>query len=96
MSETSFAREYMCDFSAAGDDQLISLSDVEAASKRVLTERDVSYAPKIIGVDPARFGDDRSVIFKRQGLQALNPSVYRGIDNMDLAARVASLIQEWE
>ncbi|NDF13529.1 MAG: terminase, partial [Proteobacteria bacterium] len=96
MSETSFAREYMCDFSAAGDDQLISLSDVEAAANRVMTERDVSYAPKIIGVDPARFGDDRSVIFKRQGLQAFSPAVYRGIDNMDLASRVAALIQEWE
>lgn len=96
MSETSFAREYLCDFSAAGDDQLISLSDVEAASKRVMTDREISYAPRVIGVDPARFGDDRSVIFKRQGLQAFTPAVYRGIDNMDLAARVAAMIQEWE
>ena len=27
MSETSFAREYLCDFSAQGDDQLIALAD---------------------------------------------------------------------
>lgn len=96
MSETSFAREYMCDFSAAGDDQLISLSDVESAAKKQLTERDVSYAPRILGVDPARFGDDRSVIFPRQGLQAFNPQVFRGMDNMDLAARVAAKIEEWK
>jgi hypothetical protein len=88
MSETSFSREYLCDFSAAGDDQLISLSDVEEASKRTIDD-DVSYAPKIMGVDPARFGDDRSVIYIRQGLSSTNPVVLRGVDNMGLADRVA-------
>lgn len=96
MAESSFAREYLCDFSAAGDDQLISLSDVEAACNRVLKPDQISFAAKVIGIDPARFGDDRSVIFKRQGLQAFDPLVFRGIDNMDLAARVAAVIEEWK
>lgn len=96
MSETSFAREYLCDFSAAGDDQLISLSDVEDASQRVYKPTDMDYAPKILGVDPARFGDDRSVIFPRQGLQAFEPLIYRGIDNMELASRVAAKIDSWQ
>jgi hypothetical protein len=93
MAETSFAREYLCDFSAAGDDQLISLSDVEEAARKVYTDKDVEHAPVIIGVDPARFGDDRSVIFRRKGLQAFNPLVYRGLDNMELAGRVAAAIK---
>lgn len=96
MPETAFAREYLCDFNAAGDDQLISLSDVEMASKRVYTDKDVLDAPKILGVDPARFGDDRSVVVKRQGLQAYTPYVYRGVDNMELAARVVAIIEQWE
>lgn len=96
MSDTSFAREYLCDFSAAGDDQLISLSDVEMASRRQYTEKDVEGAGIILGVDPARFGDDRSVVFMRQGLQAFDPWVYRGIDNMELAARVASIMDEYQ
>jgi hypothetical protein len=50
----------------------------------------------VLGVDPARFGDDRSVIFKRQGMQAFDPMTYRGIDNMELAARVAAVIEAWE
>lgn len=95
MSETSFAREYLCDFSAAGDDQLISLTDAEHGATRVYTTKDVEGAPKVLGVDPARFGDDRSVIMKRQGLQAFDPIVYRGIDNMELAARVAAHIEAW-
>ena len=96
MSETSFAREYLCDFDAAGDDQLISLADAEEASRKVYTAGDTSHAPRIIGIDPARFGDDRSVIFKRQGLQAYDPLVYRGLDNMELAARVANVIEQWQ
>lgn len=96
MAEPVFAREMLCDFSAAGDNQLISLSDVEAATQRPLTSVDYMHAPKVLGVDPARFGDDRSVIVKRQGLKCFDPLVFRGIDNMALADRVASVIVDWE
>lgn len=96
MNETSFAREYLCDFSAAGDDQLISLADAQQAANRVYVARDIDYAPRILGVDPARFGDDRSVIMPRQGLQCFPPLVFRGIDNMQLAARVADKIDTWQ
>ena len=96
MSENAYAREYLCDFSAAGDDQLISLTDVEQAARRVLTDADIEGMPRILGVDPARFGDDRSVIVSRQGLQVFAPQVFRGVDNMDLAARVAARMVEWQ
>lgn len=96
MSEQSFAREYLCDFSAAGDDQLLSLTDAETAAHRVYRVGEFDYAPRILGVDPARFGGDRSVIFPRQGLQAHMPLIYRGIDNMALAGRVAAKIDEWQ
>ena len=94
MSETSFAREYLCDFAAQGDDQLIALADTEDAAKRTYQSDHVKMSPVILGIDPARFGDDRSVVFRRQGKQGYKPIVYRGIDNMDLAARVANLIEE--
>jgi len=96
MSETSFAREMLCDFSAAGVDQLISLADLENAARRTFRPGEMDYAPRIVGVDPARFGDDRSVIFRRQGLQAFTPDVYRGLDNMELAAKVAHVIDAWQ
>lgn len=96
MNETSFAREYLCDFAAAGDDQLISLADVEDAAQRQIPWAEQELAAKILGVDPARFGDDRSVILKRTGQQAHDPVVYQGIDNMQLAARVASVIEDWK
>lgn len=94
MSDTAWRREYLCDFSAAGDDQLLSLTDVEQAAGRVYTERDVLGAPLIFGVDPARFGDDRSVLVMRRGMQAFDPVIWRGLNNMEVAARVADYIDK--
>lgn len=96
ISETSFAREYLCDFAAAGDDQLISLQLAEDASTRKLTLSDYGFAPIVVGVDPARFGDDRSAIVIRQGLLMYPPQVYRGLDNIELADKVAAVINQYK
>ena len=96
MGPMAFAREFLCDFTASGDDQLISLADVETAAKRVYVEGDIGRAPRVLGVDPARFGDDRSVIVKRQGLQMFDAIVMQEVDNMQLAARVAGEIDVWK
>ena len=79
---------------AAGDDQLISLSDAELAATREYTDKDIEGSPRIIGVDPARFGDDRSVIVLRQGLRMEKPMIHHGVDNMQLAGIVANLIED--
>ncbi len=96
MSELSWRREYLCDFSAAGDEQLISLADVEEATRRHLRRDQYDFAPVILGVDPARFGDDRSVISVRQGLLARDFRVYTKIDNMALAAYVGQAIADFQ
>ncbi len=46
-----------------------------------------------IGVDVARFGDDRSVIFVRKGIDARSrpPLVMRGVDTMTLSGRVVEV-----
>lgn len=76
-------------FPQASSRQFISSGDVANA---VGTEP-VSHLtdPIIVGVDVARFGDDRSVIFVRQGRDArtIGFQTFRGIDTMELAARVA-------
>jgi len=77
-----------------GDNQLIGLSEAVDASNRVYRESDISHAPIVLGVDVARYGGDRSVIFRRQGLIAFNPIIFNQIDNMTLAGRVAKEIEE--
>jgi hypothetical protein len=92
MSEAQFRQEFLCDFSASQDNVLITIDLVSEACQRVVTESDVAGLPKILGVDVARYGDDRSVIIRRQGLVAFAPIVQQGVDNMTLAAKVAAEI----
>lgn len=98
MSPRTFAREMLCDFESLSDDQLISLSLATEATKRSYNPNDplITSSPMIFGVDPARFGDDRSVLMRRQGLVCYPPDVWRGIDNMELAARVANQINRYQ
>ena len=90
-SENAFAREFLCDFHAQSNEQLISLALATAASQRTLKPDDpvILSAPVVIGVDPARYGDDRSVIVRRQGLVCFPPLVFQGVDTMFLASRTA-------
>jgi hypothetical protein len=89
MSEKAFAREFLCDFEAGAEDQLISFADVQLASQRVATLEMAFGAPVILGVDPARFGDDRTVIVRRQGVVAYPPIIINDADNMEVASAVA-------
>lgn len=95
VDENIFRREMLCDFSAAGDDQLISLLDVEDACQRHIALPDYDFAARIIGVDPARFGDDRGGIIRRQGRMVFKPRVTRHLDNMTMAAVVADEIRSF-
>lgn len=96
VDENTFKREMLCDFGASGEDQLISLTDVFEAARRHVRLDQYGHAARVIGVDPARFGSDRSVVFKRQGLYAHQPLVYRGLDNMALADKVAQEIERFK
>ncbi len=78
MTPAAFARELMCDFSAAVDNTLLSVTQVQEASQRHYNEGHYGASPKIVGVDVARQGDDRTVIFGRQGIVAFTPQVFLG------------------
>ena len=95
MPDNEFAREYLCDFSASAEDQLISIGTTEAAAQRHMKPEDVARSARILGVDVARFGDDKSVIVRRQGLICFEPIVVSGMDNMTFAQRVAQEINDW-
>ncbi len=80
----------------AGDNQLIGMGEAYDASARAYSPGEYELAPKILGVDVARYGGDRSVIFRRQGIKAFEPQIFRSISNMDLAAKVAQEIDAWK
>ena len=95
MSDEAVRQELYCDFTASAYNILIAIDAVTAASKKTYNAADAESAPKILGVDVARFGNDSCVIMRRQGLVAFKPKVYRSIDNMDFAARLIDEINRW-
>ena len=74
---------------------LIGPDEVAAAMRRVYTPHHVGSAPRILGVDVARFGDDGSVIAARHGIQAMNFEKRRGLDSIQGAGWVARKWSDW-
>lgn len=89
MPANAFRQEYLCDFAAANENTLISLPLALEAKGRHLDASVYSAAPVILGVDVARYGGDRTVIQRRQGLASFEPIVMQGADAMAVASRVA-------
>lgn len=96
MSANQYRQEFLCDFSASTDNVLITIDMVSAAAKKPLQERDVRGAARIIGVDVARFGDDKSAICKRQGLWCQDIRIIENLDNMTFAGIVAQEIDKFK
>lgn len=96
MSPEQYAQEFECDFSAAVPNALIPLDIALAASKRNVTKKDYIDAARVIGVDVARYGDDRSVIAKRQGIVAFQMHTFRKLSNVELAGQVAQVVNDWK
>lgn len=74
---------------------LLGPEEVQAAMGRHLPEDTYIWSQKRLGIDVARFGDDRSVIFPRQGLAAFTPVVMKHQRTTDIAARVAMAKAKW-
>ncbi len=96
LSDSQYRQEFLCDFSASSDDVLIPIDLVDTASRRVLTERDVFGAERVIGVDVARFGSDRSSICRRWGLWCQQVDVFQGLSNDALADRTVNAIRDFD
>ena len=75
---------------------LIGPEDIEEAMKRCYREFQYGHAPKILGVDVARMGDDSSIIFPRQGLVAFPPIQLRNADSNQGAGAVIRKWNDWE
>ena len=74
---------------------LIGPDEVEAAMKRYYREFEIGSAPKVLGVDVARFGDDQSSLCKRQGIQCFEFKRYRNIDSTQGAGLVSRIWDDW-
>jgi hypothetical protein len=83
------------EFPRAASNQFIDTDTVYAAVSNKI-EGDDPSAERAIGVDVARFGDDQTVICYREGFRVFPHHVWkhRGIDTMETASRVSTLIDQ--
>jgi hypothetical protein len=91
--EKSFHQEYPCNsteaFQLTGENTFIS-SDLVMRCRKAETEL---YGKLLVGVDPARFGDDRTGIMRRQGRKAYGQESYVKKDTMEITGIVHSIIE---
>lgn len=74
---------------------LLGPDEVEAAMRRVILPQDIQHSQKRLGIDVALEGDDRTVLFPRQGLQAFPPIEMRNERGPAVAARAQLARDKW-
>lgn len=74
---------------------LIGPDEVNAALGRHIALEQYAFAPKILGVDVARFGDDISVIIPRQGRAVFHPIQMRNTTSTQGGGAVARKWADW-
>lgn len=87
-------------FPPASINQLLGVEEIEAAMARKMRPDVYEWAQKRLGIDVARFGDDRTCIFPRQGLMAFTPVIMRhnpvtDKPSVDIANRVMMAKNKW-
>lgn len=83
------------EFPPGGANNLINLADMQSASTRVVDPALWQRDPKVMGVDPARFGDDETAICFRQGAMMFQFKCFRNQDLMQSAGQIALSISRW-
>jgi phage terminase large subunit len=87
------------EFPPAALNALLGVEEVERAMGRGVPEAAYTWAQKRLGVDVARYGDDRTVIFPRQGKVSFRPRVLRhdrgSAVSVDIATAVIAAKTKW-
>lgn len=79
-------------FPPASLNALLGPDEVQAAMARRLDAAVYNWAQRRLGIDVARYGDDRTVIFPRQGLQAFAPHVMRHARGSSVSTDIATAV----
>jgi hypothetical protein len=86
MSEDMIQQEYYCSFLASTENILIPPMLIDEAKRRDVSA--YSNAPRIAGLDVARFGDDRTALVIRQAHKVIYIDSWKGLDIAQTTGRV--------
>ncbi len=96
-----FRARVLGEFPDRGEDNLISVSDIEDATyppgevpTGEVPADTGGHQPAVVGVDVARFGADRTVIVVRRGATVVDMQVFHGFANTEVADEVQAVVHE--
>jgi hypothetical protein len=81
------------EFPPSSINALLGPDDIDRVMGLHVPKSAYDKAARVLGVDVARYGDDASVIFPRQGVAAFTPQVMRNLDSLQGAGHVT---RRWE
>ena len=81
-------------FPRAGASNFISAELVDIARRRDIPRQEYQNWPLILSVDPARFGDDWTILTLRQGYKIHWQKGMQGFDGVDVAGRIKELCEQ--
>lgn len=82
------------EFPKSETDTLVSLDDLEKAFIRFTANEVIAEGEKIMGVDVARYGGDRTVLIVRQGLKILRKEITYKQDLMETVGLIKRVMNE--
>lgn len=95
MTDMEIRQELLCDFTASAEDVVMPIDLITEAAEREPGDDAAAGAPVILGVDVARFGDDRTVIVVRQGVEIKEVRTYSQMSTMDTASAIIACYTEF-
>ena len=94
--DNPWVRSYILgEFPDAEFNGLLSPDDILKSTLRRAPASDCVVFERRLGVDVARYGDDSSVLFPRQGRQGYKPVIIRKQGGIEVARRVESAMLRW-
>lgn len=96
MTESMFAQEMLCDFQASSDDVLFKLSELDKSINRQLKLSDLLGSARVIGLDVAGEGKDKTSLTKKQGLMCFPQQIYKGKKTPEICDILAQEMITWK
>lgn len=96
MPESLIQQEFYCSWTSSSEDIFIPLDIIHPCIELPLLLEEYSWAPRIMGVDPAFAAKgDEATIAKRQGRKLHEILAYQGVNNMALADTIVREIKSF-
>ncbi|SPT71500.1 Uncharacterized conserved protein [Anaerobiospirillum thomasii] len=96
LDNNTFAREFLCDFNASAEDQLINIDMVNTAMGTDYKPSVLGQYKVFMGCDIARYGNDKTAVCIRRGVKVLDVISWNGASIVETCDRIMNLQNQFK